>query len=62
MSIPAEPSLLQNEVQISMPRHARSSLDLMVAMSWGLILQIYLIIALSFRCRRWKFGLQQVVK
>ena len=35
---------------------ASSSLDLMVTMSWGLTLQICLIIALSFSCRRWRFG------
>ena len=36
----------------SMPSCASSSLDLMVAMSCGLTLQICLIIALSFHCRR----------
>ena len=36
----------------SMPSHASSSVDLMVAVSCGLTLQICLIIALSFRCRR----------
>ena len=35
---------------------ASSSVDLMVAVSCGLILQICLIIALSFRCRRWRQG------
>ena len=35
---------------------ASSSLDLMVTMSWGLTLQICLITALSFSCRRWRFG------
>ena len=40
----------------SMPSHASSSLDLMVTMSGGLTLQICLIIALSFRCRHWRFG------
>ena len=49
MSIPVEPSLLRNEVQI-MPSYASSSLDLVVTMSCGLTLQICLIIALSFRC------------
>ena len=34
-----------------MPSHASSSVDLMVAVSCGLTLQICLIIALSFRCR-----------
>ena len=45
----------------SMPSRTSSSLDLVVAMSWGLTLQISLIIALSFRCRRWRFGLPSVV-
>ena len=40
----------------SIPSHASSSLDLVVTMSCGLTLQICLIIALSFRCRRWRFG------
>ena len=40
----------------SMPSRASSSLDLVVTMSCGLTLQICLIIALSFRCRRWRFG------
>ena len=40
----------------SMPSRTSSSLDLVVTMSCGLTLQIYLIIALSFRCRRWRFG------
>ena len=40
----------------SIPSHARSSLDLAVTMPWGLTLQICLIIALSFRCRCWRFG------
>ena len=34
-----------------MPSRASSSMDLMVAVSCGLTLQICLIIALSFRCR-----------
>ena len=57
-SILAQPSLLQNEVQIlnAKPRIASSSLDLVVTMSCGLTLQICLIIALSFHCRRWRFG------
>ena len=33
-----------------------SSMDLMVAVSCGLTLQICLIFALSFRCRRWRQG------
>ena len=41
----------------SMPSRTSSSLDLMVTMSCSLkTLQICLIIALSFRCRRWRFG------
>ena len=40
----------------SMPSCASSSLDLVVIMSCGLTLQICLIIALSFCCRRWRFG------
>ena len=40
----------------SMPSRTSSSLDLVVTMSCGLTLQICLIIALSFRCRRWRFG------
>ena len=40
----------------SMPSHASSSVDLMVAVSCGLALQICLIIALSFRCRCWRLG------
>ena len=41
----------------SMPSRAINSVDLMVAVSCGLTLQICLIIALSFRCRRWRQGL-----
>ena len=40
----------------SMPSRASSSLDLVVTMSWGLTLQICLIIALSFCCRCWRFA------
>ena len=40
----------------SMPSRKSSSLDLVVTMSCDLTLQICLIIALSFRCRRWRFG------
>ena len=40
----------------SMPSYASSSLDLVVTMSCGLTLQLCLIIALSFRCRHWRFG------
>ena len=39
----------------SMPSRTSSSLDLVVTMSCGLTLQICLIIALSFHCRRWRF-------
>ena len=39
-----------------MPSRTSSSLDLVVTMSCGLTLQICLIIALSFCCRRWRFG------
>ena len=40
----------------SMPSRASSSVDLMVAVSCGLTLQICLIIALSVRCRCWRQG------
>ena len=40
----------------SIPSHGSSSMDLMVAVSCGLTLQICLIIALSFRCRHWRHG------
>ena len=40
----------------SMPSLTSSSLDLVVTMFCGLTLQICLITALSFRCRRWRFG------
>ena len=40
----------------SMPSRTNSSLNLVVTMSCGLTLQICLIIALSFCCRRWWFG------
>ena len=56
MSIPAEPSLSQYEVQVFNPSRASSSMDLMVAVSCGLTLQICLIIALSFGYRRWRQG------
>ena len=42
----------------SMPSSTSRSLDLVVTMSCGLTLQICLIIALSFRCRRWRFSLK----
>ena len=50
MSKPAEPSLIQNKVQLLNANRARRSLDLVVKMSWGLILQICVIIALSLHC------------
>ena len=57
MFIPSKSSLLQNEFQIlKMPSRTSRSLDLVVTMSCGLTLQICLIIALSFRCRCWRFG------
>ena len=40
----------------SMLSRASSSVDLMLAVSYGLTLQICLIIALSFRCRCWRLG------
>ena len=42
--------------RFSMPSHTKSLLDLVVTTSCGLTLQICLIIALSFRCRCWRFG------
>ena len=39
-----------------MASRTSTSLNLMVTMTCGLTLQICLIIALSFRCRRWRFG------
>ena len=55
---PYHPSLLSFRMKSrsSMPSRASSSLDLVVTMSWGLTLQIYLIIALLFCCRCWRFG------
>ena len=40
----------------SMQTRTSNSLDLVVTMSCGLTLQICLIIALSIRCRHWRFG------
>ena len=40
----------------SMQTRTSSSLDLVVRTSCGLTLQICLIIALSIRCRHWRFG------
>ena len=40
----------------SIPSRASSSMDLMVAVSCGLTLQICLIIALLFHCRHWRQG------
>ena len=42
----------------SMPSRTSSSMDLVVTMSCNLTLQICLIIALSFRCRCWRFDCQ----
>ena len=56
MSSPAEPSLFSMRSRSSIPSRASSSMDLMVAESCGLTLQICLIIALSFRCRCWRQG------
>ena len=55
MSIPSE-SRSSMGSRSSMPSGTYSSLDLVVTMSCGLTLQICLIIALSFRCRCWRFG------
>ena len=46
--------------RFSMPSRASSSLDLVVTISCGLTLQICPIIALSFRCSRWRFGFVNV--
>ena len=56
MSIPAEPFLLQNEVQILNATHTSSPLDLVVTMSCSLTLQICLFVAPSIRCSYWRFG------
>ena len=54
VSIPVEPSLLiRSRSKLSSP--AGSSLHLVMTVSCGLTLQVCLIIALSFRCRRWRF-------
>ena len=55
---PYQRSLLSFRIRSrsSMPSCASSSLDLVVTMSCCLTLQICLIIALSFRCRCWRFG------
>ena len=55
---PYQRSLLSFSMRsrFSMPSRARSSVDLMVAVSCGLTLQISLIIALSFCCRCWRLG------
>ena len=55
---PYHPSLLSFRMRSrsSMPSRASSSLDLVVTVSCCLTLQICLIIALSFCCRRWRFG------
>ena len=56
MSIPSESSSFRMRSRSSMPSRTCSSLDLVVTMSCSLTLQICLIIALSFRCRHWRFG------
>ena len=53
---PYQRSLLSFKMKSSMPSRASSSPDLVVTTSCGLTLQICLIIALSFRCRRYRFG------
>ena len=55
---PYQRSLLSFRImsRSSTPSRASSLLDLMVTMSCGLTLQICLIIALSFSCRRWRFS------
>ena len=58
VSTPYQRSLLSFRMRSrsSMSSRASSSLDLVVTMSCSLTLQICLISALSFRCRRWRFG------
>ena len=55
---PYQRSLLSFRIRSrsSTPSCASSSLDLMATMSCSLTLLICLIIALSFRCKRWRFG------
>ena len=55
---PYQRSLLSFSIKSrsSIPSPASSSMDLMVAESCGLTLQICLIITLSFRCSRWRQG------
>ena len=55
---PYQQSLLSFRMRsrYSMQTCTSSSLDLVVTMSCGLTLQICLIIALSIRCRHWRFG------
>ena len=55
---PYQRSLLSFRMRsrFSMPSRASSSLDPVVTTSCRLTLQICLIIALSFRCRHWRFG------
>ena len=50
---PYQQSLLSFRMRAS---SSSSSFDPIVTLSCGLTLQICLIIALSFRCRRWRFG------
>ena len=55
MYIPVEPSLLQNEVQILNTKPRKMLIGSGGDNVCGLTLQICLIIALSFYCRRWRF-------
>ena len=57
MPKPAKPSLSQNEVRSSSPSFASNLLDLTSATSFGLMLRICLIMALSLRCNRCRFVL-----
>ena len=58
MQVQGQRSLLSFRMRsrCSMQSHASSSVDLMLAVSCGLTLQICVIIALSFRCRCWRLG------
>ena len=55
---PYQQSLFSSRMRYrsSMQTCTSNSLDLVVTMSCGLTLQICLIIALSIRCRHWRFG------
>ena len=52
MSIPAEPSLLQNKVQILIAKPRKK----LTGPGGDNVLRLDSVIALSFHCRRWKFG------